>query len=131
MSALLPVAEQILSEHRALRPFGYTLSASDQIVQVGGSSAFSSEDDASLIAQFRESFRDGAARGELKATALSYSARSAVPGASADRDAVFVHLNHRDNYSIVVTFPYHFGAAGELVIEEPFANDGEHDVFEG
>jgi len=41
-----------------------------------------------------------------------------------------VHLNHRDNYSLVVTFPYHFGAEGELVIEEPFANDGEHDVFE-
>jgi hypothetical protein len=129
MSALLPVAEQVLSEHRALRPFGCTLSAADQIVQVGGWSAASSSDDAALIAHFRDSFRDGAARGELKATALSYSAKSALPGQGAARDAVFVHLNHRDNYSLVVTFPYHFGASGELVIEEPFANDGEYDVF--
>lgn len=131
MSALLPVAEQILSEHRALRPFGYTLSATDQIVQVGGWSALPSADDATLIAQYRETFRDGAARGELKATALSYSARSAAPSLSRARDAVFVHLNHRDNYSLVLTFPYHFGASGELVIEEPFANDGEYDVFVG
>ncbi len=131
MSALLPVAEQMLSEHRALRPFGCTLSATDQIVQVGGSSAHASTDDAALLEQFRDSFRDGAARGELKATALSYSARSAVPGEGPARDAVFVHLNHRDKYSVVVTFPYHFGAQGELVIEEPFANAGEYDVFAG
>ena len=130
MSVLLPVAEQMLGEHRALRPFGCTLSASDQIVQVGGLGAPSSVDDVALIAQFREAFRDGAARGELKATALSYSGKSTLPGSGAARDAVFVHLNHRDNYSLVVTFPYHFGAEGELVIEEPFANDGEHDVFE-
>ena len=129
MSALLPIAEQMLSEHRALRPFGCTLSASDQIVQVGGFSPLSAVDDATLIAQFRDSFRDGAARGELKATALSYSAASAVPGAAAPREAVFVHLNHRDKYSIVVTFPYHFGAEGQLLIEEPFANDGAHDIF--
>ncbi|HYP76476.1 MAG TPA: hypothetical protein VER12_10990 [Polyangiaceae bacterium] len=129
MSALLPVAEQMLTEHRVLHPFGCTLSVSDQIVQVGGFSAPPPADDARLIREFRESFRDGAARGELKATALSYSAKTAVPGRRATQDAVFVHLNHRDKYSIVVTFPYHFGGAGELVIEEPFANDGEYDVF--
>jgi hypothetical protein len=130
MSALLPVAEQMLSEHRALRPFGCTLSAADQIAQVGGWSAGVAQDDSRLIEEYRASFRDGAARGELKATALSYSAKSAVPGKGAARDAVFVHLNHRDKYSIVVTFPYHFEASGELVIEEPFANDGAYDVFD-
>lgn len=130
MSALLPAAERMLSQHHVLRPFGCTLSASDQIVQVGGSGAGDAQDDATLIEQFRESFRDGAARGELKATALCYSARSLAPGKSAPQEAVFVHLNHRDKYSIVVTFPYHLSARGELVIEEPFANDGEYDVFE-
>ena len=128
MSALLPVAERALSEHRTLSPFGLTLSASEQIVQVGGF-GLPSLDDATLIAQFRDSFRDGAARGELKATALAYSAKGGVPGQAPLGEAVFVHLNHRDKYSIVVTFPYHFGDDGELVIEEPFANDGSHDVF--
>jgi hypothetical protein len=129
MSALLPVAEQLLGEQRVLRPFGFTLSASDQIVQVGGHDGAPGVDDESLIAQYREAFRDGATRGELKATALAYSATTAVPGKNAAQDAVFVHLNHRDKYSIVVSFPYHFNAAAELVIEEPFANDGVYDVF--
>jgi len=131
MSALLPLAEQALAEHRALRPFGCTLSMTDQVTPVGGSGGLPTPDDAALIAEFRQAFRDGAARGELKATALSYSAPSAVPGKREQQDAVFVHLNHRDDYSIVVTFPYYFAASGELVIEEPFANDGGHDVFEG
>ncbi len=131
MSALLPVAERTLSEQRALQPFGCTLSASDQIVQVGGCPAVVALDDAAGIEQFRNSLREGAARGELKASALCYSAQSLVPGKAAPQAAVFVHLNHRDKYSIVVTFPYHFGAEGELVIDEPFANDGEYDVFEG
>lgn len=129
MSALLPVAERLLSEQRAIRPFGYTLSADDRITQLGGHGADPALDDTSLIAQFREAFRDGAARGELKATALSYSAESAVPGKAAPQPAVFVHLNHRDHYSLVLTFPYHFAADGALVIEEPFANEGEQDVF--
>ncbi len=127
MSALLPIAEQILSEQRALRPFGFTLSSTDQIVRIGGYGADGTLNDAALIAQFQESFREGAARGELKATALSYSARAKTD--TGPQDAVFVHLNHRDKYSIVVTFPYHFGADGSLVIEEPFANDGKDDVF--
>jgi len=127
MSALLPVAEQILSEQRTLRPLGCTLSIDDRIVQVGGFRQDSVADDATSIAEFRESFRDGAARGELKATALAYSARAKT--SQGTQDAVFVHLNHRDKYSLVVTFPYHFGTDGALVIEEPFANDGEYDVF--
>jgi len=128
MAALLPTAEQLLSEHRVLHPFGCTLSVSDDITQVGGHGAPTAADDTS-ISQFREAFREGASRGELKATALAYSAQTPVPGKSALQDAVFVHLNHRDQYSIVVTFPYHFNAAGELVIEEPFANDGAYEVF--
>jgi len=131
MSAVLPAAEQMLSEHHVLHPFGCTLSVDGRIVQVGGHSPASAADDTSSIAQFREAFRDGALRGELKATALAYSAEGAVPGKLASQRAVFVHLNHRDSYSIVVTFPYYFSAQGELVIEEPFANDGEHDVFRG
>lgn len=131
MSALLPVAEQLLSEHRTLLPFGFTLSTDDRIVQVGGHGPKPPDEGASSIAQFRAAFRDGAARGELKATALAYSAESVVPGKASAQAAVFVHLNHREQYSLVVTFPYHFGAQGELVIEEPFANDGEDDVFAG
>jgi hypothetical protein len=121
MSAVLPVAEQMLTEHRALQPFGSTMSSDGTIVQLGGWRAEAHASDPELIAEFEASFRDGAARGELKATALLCS--------SAAQDSVAVRLDHREEYSIVVTFPYHFTAAGELVIEEPFAAPGVHGIF--
>ena len=126
MSAVLPIAEQMLTEQGQLRPFGSTLSSSGRIVQVGGdaSDVDVDVDAAQLAREFEASFRDGAQRGELKATALVCAREGA-------QSAVLVHLDHRENYSIVVTFPYHFTAAGELSIDDPFAAEGAHKIFEG
>lgn len=121
MSAVLPVAEQMLTEHRELQPFGSTMSSEGVIVQVGGWRVGAHAADADLLAELEASFRDGAARGELKATAL-LSTNSA-------KDAALVRLDHREAYSIVVTFPFHFTDAGELVIDEPFAAEGAHGIF--
>jgi len=122
MSAVLPVAEQVLTEQRRLSPFGSTLSSADQIVQVGSAARDDGVDSAQVFADFEASFRDGAQRGELKATAL-------VSLREGSESAVLVHLDHRENYSIVVTFPYHFTVAGELSIGDPFAAEGEHEIF--
>ena len=129
MSSVLPSAEKALTEHRALGPSGSTLSVADQIVQVGAFERGSDSSRATRIADFQDSFRDGARRGELKASLLIYTEPCVRPGASQPQDAVCVHLDHRDAYSVVVTFPYHFTAGGELVIEEPFAIEGEHKIF--
>jgi hypothetical protein len=129
MSEVLPVAERILSEQHRLRPFGSTLSTDDRIVAVGTAVAAGELDTAAVVAEFRSSFRDGAARGELKATALVYTAQADGPGPSAT--LVRVALDHRENYSTIVSFPYHFTDAGELSIGEPFGAEGAHEIFEG
>ncbi len=130
MSAVLPAAEQMLIEHHALQPFGSTLSADGQITQVGAWVAGSDPRTPELIADFETSFRDGAARGELKATALAQPVLTVPPGKDAPQAGVSIHLDHRDDYSVVVTFPYRFSSSGELVIEEPFAREGEHAIFQ-
>jgi hypothetical protein len=119
MSAVLPVAEQTLSRERSLTPFGSTMSSAGQIVQLGGFGERTAPQDALSIAEFEASVRDGAARGEIRASALVIAAP----------DSVAVRLDHREDYSIVVTFPYRFSEAGELVIDEPFASEGEHRIF--
>jgi hypothetical protein len=131
MSAVLPVAEGMLSERGRVRPFGSTLSVAGDILRVGGSADKdpSSPDDARLIREFEAAFRDGAQRGELTATALVHATVIVPPGKSESQTGVAVHLDHRDHYSLVVTFPYHFSATGELVIEEPFATPGEARIF--
>ncbi|HTA88944.1 MAG TPA: hypothetical protein VK745_05195 [Polyangiaceae bacterium] len=130
MSAVLPSAEQMLIEHHALQPFGSTLSADSQITQIGGWVVDSGSLTPELVAEFERSFRDGATRGELKATALVQPVLTVPPGKLEQQAGVSIHLDHRDDYSIVVTFPYRFSSNGELVIEEPFAREGEHTIFQ-
>ena len=130
MSAVLPVAEQMLSEHHALHPFGSTLSSAGEITQVGGWLAGAAPEAAVSIRELEASFRDGAQRGELKATALVRSVPFSAPGTNEVGQAVAVQLDHRVDYSLVVTFPYRFLATGELLIEEPFASEGAHDIFQ-
>ncbi len=125
MSDVLPVAEQRLTEQGALQPFGSTMSSAGQIVRIGGDGARTSASNAELIASFEASFRDGAARGEIRASALVLANSDDV-----SQQAVTVRLDHVESYSLVVTFPFHFSPAGAIVIEEPFASPGEHRIFE-
>jgi len=129
MSAVLPVAERILSERRTLRPFGSTLSTDDRIVEVGTGPTADDLDAPALVAEFRSSFQDGARRGELKGTALVSIAHAEGPEPRAT--VVRVELDHRENYSIIVSFPYRFSDSGELQIDEPFGAEGAHEIFEG
>jgi hypothetical protein len=129
ISSVLPVAERMLLEHRALQPFGSTLSADGEIRQVGSWVEGKASLNPELIGEFEAGFRDGAARGELKATALLQSTQAVPPGKVEPEDAVSIRLDHRDDYSVVVTFPYRFSVTGELVIDEPFASEGEHGIF--
>jgi hypothetical protein len=129
MSSVLPVAERMLLERRAVRPFGSTLSVADQITQIGGWNAGPEPVSAELISEFERSFRDGAARGELKATALVEPVSVVPPGKTEPEHAVSIRLDHRDDYSIVVTFPYRFPAGGELEFDDPFAVPGKNETF--
>jgi hypothetical protein len=129
MSAVLPVAERMLVEQRAFCPFGSTLSADGEIRQVGGWVGGAEPARAGLVAELETSFRDGAARGELTATALLEAVAIQSAGKGEPENAVAIRLDHRDDYSIVVTFPYRFSASGEVVIDEPFASEGEHGIF--
>jgi hypothetical protein len=131
MSSVLPVAEGMLLEHRTFHPFGSTLSADGRITQVGGWSESAASRAMDAIAEFETSFREGAARGELKATALLQPVTVVPPGKSEPEAAVAIRLDHRDEYSVVVTFPYRFSPNGELEIDEPFAVTGQHGIFSG
>jgi len=129
MSSVLPIAEQMLIEHGSICPFGSTFVVDGQIARVGGWSESRSADRPALIAEFEAAFRDGAARGELIATALLESVSMVPPGKIAPEQAVSIRLDHRDDYSVVLAFPYRFSAAGELQIDEPFAADGSNGIF--
>jgi hypothetical protein len=129
MNAVLPFAQEMLSKHREFYPFGGTMSPSGEIGQVGGWTGDEHPPSSELIKVLEEGFREGAGLGKYKATALVVDVRAVPPGKSAKQDAIAVRLDHRDNYSVQVIFPYSFGPSGALQLEDPFAVPGEGRIF--
>lgn len=129
MNAVLPFAEEMLTKHREFSPFGGTMSADGEIAHTGGWTGEEHPASTEVIELLEKGFRAGTQRGEYKATALVYDIRTIPPGKEEKQDAIAVALDHRDDYSVVVIFPYSFTSDGQLEIEAPFATRGENKIF--
>ena len=128
MNAALPFAEQMLQKHGEFFPYGAALKGNGEIASVAGYDGREQPPSNDIIRLLKEGFVQGAKSGEYKATALVYDVRVTVPSTGTKSDAIAVSLNHRDNYSVVVFFPYQL-TNGQLTFGEVFAQKGESDVF--
>jgi hypothetical protein len=129
LGSVMPFAEEMLTKYRSFYPFGAWMTASGEIAHVGGWTGDEHPPSTELITLLEASFRDAAVRGSHRATALAYDVRVVPPNKTAKQDAVAVNLDHRDNYSVTVMFPYTFSDTGELLFEAPFAVAGRNDIF--
>lgn len=128
MNAALPFAEEMLQKHGEFFPYGQALDTKGKVVSVAATNGQEHPPSAEIISLLKKAFIEGANSGRYKATALVYDARIQLPSTGAKSDAIAVSLNHRNDYSVVVFFPYR--REGEkLVMGEVFANRGDGDVF--
>ena len=81
-----------------------------------------------LIDMLRSLFREGAAKGQYKATALVCDVRVVPPYGRPKTDAIAVELDHRDDYSVIVYFPYELDH-GQVKLGAAFAEKGAGQVF--
>ncbi len=65
---------------------------------------------------------------QCRAVGIVCDVRLKSPDGSTKRDAIQVSLDHVDNYSVKVFFPYSF-VNDELVFGEKFATPGEERIF--
>ncbi|HEY7641682.1 MAG TPA: hypothetical protein VH814_18270 [Steroidobacteraceae bacterium] len=128
MNALLPFAEKMLAKRGAFYPFGGAMTPDGEIVNIAGYDGWERPSSASLIELLNEAFREDAALGKYKATAVVYDVRVTIPDTTIKSDAIAVALDHRDDYSVIVLFPYSI-EKGEVRIREPYAEKGSHRVF--
>lgn len=128
MNSTLPFAEQMLSKRGEFFPYGGTLQADGTIVSVAGYDGRERPPSQPIIDLLRHEFHAEAAKGRIIASALVYDVRTVPPGRSEKTDAIAVELDHRDNYSVVVYFPYSL-AGRKLQIASPFATKGMGHVF--
>lgn len=128
MNSALPFAEQMLQKHGEFFPYGAALKATGEILSFAGYDGHEQPPSNDIIRLLKEGFIKGAKSGEYKATALVYDVKIVLPSSSKKSDAISVSLNHRDNYSVTVFFPYQL-LNGQLTFGEAFAQKGAADVF--
>lgn len=128
LNAALPFAEQMLRDHGEFLPFGAQMLPDGEIVSVAADDGEEHSRSQNLIDVLRAAFRAGAVEGDLLATALVYDVRVVPPGASEKSDAIALNLDHRDNYSVTVFFPYTI-KDGQPTIGDAFANGGDYSIF--
>lgn len=128
LSAVMPFAEQMLRDYGEFAPFGSAMTPTGEVKLVAGHDQREQVLSAEVIEQLKQSFKQGACSGEYKATALTSNMKINLPSSGQKADAIEVLLNHRDNYSVVVFFPYEL-KDGALSFGETFAQNGAADIF--
>lgn len=128
MNVAMPFAEQMLQKHGEFFPFGAALKSNGEVASVASYDGREQPPSKDIIRLLKDGFIQGAKSGEYKATALVYDVKVTLPVSGKKSDAIAVSLNHRENYSVIVLFPYQLNN-GQLTIGEVFAQQGESDVF--
>ena len=99
-----------------------------QLVSIAGYDGNEHPKSVDVIAFMKQAFVAAGRKDEYKATAIVYDVRVKLPSTDEVSDAIAISLNHRDNYSIVVFFPYKID--NRRLIDGPaFAQKGEADIF--
>ena len=128
IGAVMPFAEQMLSNHGEFLPFGGAMRSDGELVSVAGYDGDEHPQSSDVIRLIKDGFIESARQGQFKATALVYDVRTTIPSTGEKSDAIAVSLNHRDRYSVVVFFPYKING-GKLIVGDAFAQAGEADIF--
>ena len=129
LGALMPFVSQMLSEHGEFYPVGAVMTPDGECQLAAMADDDDEQPDPShLIQLFETQFTLGAKSGDHKATAIVYDALTVPPDKDEKQDTVICLLDHRDDYSVKVCFPYTI-SDGELELEDPFAVEGEYKVF--
>lgn len=128
LDSALPFAKKMLAEYGEFYPYGATLQSNGKIGSVGGYKGEEHPPSQSIIDFLRQAFRTQASEKTIIASALVYDVRTVPPGQSQKTDAIAVELDHRDNYSMVVYFPYVITNA-QVQLGSPFATKGVGRIF--
>jgi len=128
MDSVLPLAEQLLSQHGEFFPYGGAMTPSGEIVNVAAYDGDEHPPSSEVISMLQSAFKSAAKSGEYKATALVYDVRVPLPETGEKSDAIAIALDHAAGYSIVVFLPYQL-TEQKLRFGSIFAQAGERGIF--
>jgi len=129
LNSSLPFAEEMLSRYGEFYPCGRAMKSDGDLVAV---EVFDDQErlpSDEIINRIVQVFRQQAAKGENRATAIIYDVKIIPPGQTSKTDAVAAELEHRDGYAVTVFYPYHLGEGGPE-LGPPFATAARRGIFD-
>src|SRR5579862_710389 len=124
MNSALPFAQQMLTTHGEFYPIGMAMRPSGEIVSIGTYDGDERPQSVDVITLLKKTFVAAARKGEYLATVIVYDTKIKLPSTNEKSDAITVSLDHRDDYSVVVFFPYRIDN-GEFILGTAFAQKGK------
>jgi hypothetical protein len=128
MNAALPFAERMLGDHGEFYPYAMAMKPDGEITAVAGYDGREHPPSQEIIDFLTEALRKDAASRLIVAAAIVWDARVRPSSTAPQTDAIAVALDHRDNYSVIVYFPYTLSGK-KLSVGEPFAEAGHGAIF--
>jgi len=129
MTAMIPVGTHMLEQQGQFAPYGGAMTPDGKVVAVEEYDRTKPPPSEEIITTLQTHFRAGALTGKYKATGLFSDVEVVPPGGTEKTHAIAAALDHRDNYSVVIYFPYKI-VAGKVQFDEVFASPGENKVFQ-
>lgn len=129
MNELVSFAEQMLQKNGEFFPFGGTISRNGTIAHSSAYDGREQPPSQELINLMTKGFQQSASRGEIKACAIVSDIRIVPPGSKEKTDAIRVQLDHIEDYSVEVIFPYQLSESKELIFGDLFAQAGLNLIF--
>lgn len=129
LNELMPLANELLSQHSEFFPFGGVLDAEGNVQPPQAWSGSGAPEARDQVDALMTVFRGKAEAGEIRASAILFDCLTVPPGETERVDAVAVQLDHEAGYSAVVFFPYQIDEDRSVSFAEPFAFEGDHEIF--
>jgi hypothetical protein len=127
---LLPSAMESLEARRGLSPFGATMNANGGISRMPSDRPNGTLDSKQLLDRLLNvTLQSRVLQENMKATAAVFDARVAPPGQKAKVSAIGFYLDHCDNYSVDLYFPYEVNAQGKVSLGKAFSSWGARRIY--
>ena len=124
----MPFAVGLLEKYAEFFPFGIAMDVGGGILHHQGYPGGERPPSDEVMRVLRDAWKQMAVANEIRATALVYDIRTIPPGKDSKQDAICVDIDHKQNYSIRVIFPYSL-LNQTVTIDPPFAMEGAYGIF--
>lgn len=128
LNTIMPFAEQQLNKNKEFLPFVTVMLLTGEIQTVASGNEHSEAQ--KVIDDIQKRLIEGAKNGEYLATGIAYLSLVTDPETKEKKDAVCINLDHKDNYSVKLFYPYNYNLdSGTVYFSDPIGSVGDDKIF--